>query len=158
MAYPVNKIEQITAIATDPVGYTPHGSNVYTFDSFLVGPPQNRPVEELRVVSREGVDGVMLVATGKRGKPFPLVTRRYVNPATVDPFTVLGNYQSLIGIDFGVAVTQRDLLYWPCDVLSVDFAIDQPALRRWTKAPVSGYLSPSLELLCLWQLIPRDAT
>lgn len=156
MAYPINKIEQITAINPAGPSYTPHGSNVYTFDAIPKGPPQNRPVQEVRIAAREGVDGVMLVATGKRGKPFQLVTRRYVNPASVNPFALLAAYQSCIGIDYGVAVTHRDLLYWPCDVVAVEFAADQPAVHSWSKAPVSGYLSPSNEVLCVWTMVPRD--
>lgn len=148
---------QIAALTNAVTGAT-DAQRTYDFQD-LQGTPLPA-TEQVQVINRPGVDYHGLRKLGKRGPPFRMRSIEYIefdtNVATTlaNASQQLADYKALIGDTLGVKATQRDLDYFPCDVLTVEY--EAPPARV---ASVAGSLvnDAAVRLACVWTLVMRQA-
>jgi hypothetical protein len=114
--------------------------------------------EQLRLIEREGVDGVFIMQTGERGKPFNVRTivdapnlatamsyyNSYVTAIDSDPLTLTWH---------GLNLSAGNQLYQVLDVRPV------PGMIRWVGAVAGGLNYPSFAIcMCDWTLLPVVVT
>ena len=108
--------------------------------------------EDVEIITRPGVDGIILRRLGKRGKPFDLISREDVASLTAGRQGISA-YKDMIGGD-AVVVIQNGVTLAP-DY----FVVAVRPLRLRAIATATGGLNPPSNawLECAWTLVAQDA-
>jgi hypothetical protein len=108
--------------------------------------------EQLEVIERFGIDSHGIRKTGKRGRPFQMLSIEYFAGDASTVFAQINLYRALIGAAHGVKLVQNDLALWAYDVLDAQFAQPVRKIGRLANA-----LTPTadIEMRTLWTLKGR---